>query len=147
MGSQGDQLMTQTNDELVEFLLDTTGDTLYVVVQYGADSWEFRYVREEVRERIATWEEQIDKILGQFRADAKRNSQRKRLFNVGEFYCSLHLFNDLIIIHFSQPSGEGIIFGYDPDAASNLTAFVELCLPRIRQHALEHVDTSPTWSE
>lgn len=139
--------MAEYDDELVEFLLDETGETLYMVVQYQPDSWEFRYMSTQVRERIATWDEHIDEIIDQFRKEARRNSQREQLFSVGAFYCSLHLFHDLLLLHFSQLDGQGVFFGYDPEAASNLTAFVKLCLPYIRQHALEEVGRSPAWSE
>jgi hypothetical protein len=137
--------MASHPDPLVDFLLDTTGDRLYVVLQYDELGWELRYVREEVRERIAAWEDSLDAIVGQFRAEADRSAEREGLFDVGSFYCTLHLYEDLILIHFSQPGHEGVLFGYDPDAAANLTSFVELCLPRIRQHALPDVGEPPAW--
>lgn len=131
---------------LVDFLLETTGDRLYVVLEYDESAWHIRYVREAVRERMAGWEDSLDEIVDGFREDAARSGEREALFGVGSFYCSLHLFGDLILIHFSQPDGRGVLFGYDPDAATNLTAFVELCLPRIREHALPDVGEPPTWS-
>lgn len=136
--------LEQSND-LVEFLLRETGETLYIVVQYDPESWNIQYVNDAVRQRIAVWEVHFDQIVDEFRRDAERNAKREQLFEVGNFYCSLHVFNDLVIIHFSQPDGHGVIFGYDPQAASNLTSFVALCLPRIRQHSLEELPTNPTW--
>lgn len=47
--------MAHVDGELAGFMLQETGDTLYVVVQYDSDSWRFRYVRDEVRERIEEW--------------------------------------------------------------------------------------------
>lgn len=135
------------SDDLVEFLLQETGETLHVVDEYDCDAWQFSYVREAVRERIGDWELHADEFIEDFRREAHRNADRERLFGVGSFYCSLHLFDELLLVHVCQPAEQGIIFGYDPAAAAHLTAFVELCLPHVRQHALSGVSASPAWSE
>lgn len=139
--------MAHRDDDLVEFLLEETGDTLHVVVEYDCDEWQFLYVHEAVRERIEDWEPHADEIIDDFRREAHRNADREQLFDVGSFYCSLHLFDELLLVHFCQPDEQGIIFGYDPAAASNLTAFVDLCLPYIREHNLSEISASPVWSE
>lgn len=139
--------MTDRNGDLVEFLLEETGETLHAVIEYDDDAWEFLYVREAVREQIDDWKPRADEIVGNFRREARRNADRKQLFDVGSFYCSLHLFDALLLVHFSQPDERGIIFGYDPVAAPNLTAFVDLCLPHIREHGLSEVSASPAWSD
>ena len=138
--------MSDPGDPLVDFLLETTGDRLYIVLGYDEDGWNIRYVHDAVRERIATWEDALGDTLDEFRADAERSTERETLFDVGTFYCTLHLFDDLILIHFSQPDGRGLLFGSHPAAAANLTSFVELCLPRIRRHALSDVGGPPAWS-
>lgn len=139
--------MTHVDDALVEFLLQETGDTLHVVVEYDRDAWDFLFVRDAVRERIEGWEPHADEIIDDFRREAQRNAGREQLFDVGAFYCSLQLFDGLLLVHFSHPDERGIIFGYDPAAASNLTAFVDLCLPHIREHGLSEINSAPTWSE
>lgn len=135
------------DDDLVAFLLEETGETLYVVVEYDSNEWQFLYVREAVRQRIAEWETHADEILDDFRREAHRNGDREQVFDVGSFYCSLHLFDELLLVHFCQPDEQGIIVGYDPSAASNLTAFVDLCLPHIREHNLSELSADPAWSE
>jgi len=139
--------MTHGDDALVEFLLDETGDTLHVVIEYDRSAWEFLFVRDAVRERIEDWEMHADKIFNDFRYEAQRNADREQLLDVGSFHCSLHLFDGLLLVHFSHPDERGIIFGHDPSAASNLTAFVNLCLPHIREHGLSEISTAPAWSE
>lgn len=138
--------MTHGDDALVEFLLQETGDTLHVVVEYDRDAWDFLFVRDAVRERIEDWETHANELIDDFRREAQRNADREQLFDVGSFYCSLHLFDGLLLVHFSHP-GQGIIFGYDPAAASNLTAFVNLCLPHVREHGLSEISAAPAWSE
>lgn len=130
--------MSESANPLVKFLLEETGETLYVVVQHETNSWDVLYVRDAVRERIKAWERDLGELMDHFREDAKANRQREELFDVGSFHCSLHLFDELLIIHFSQSSGEGILFGYSPQAAPNLTTFVDLCLPYIRRQLEEY---------
>jgi hypothetical protein len=139
--------MSRGDEGLVAFLLEETGDTLQIVVEYDSDAWEFLYVQDAVREEIEDWETPTDDIIDDFRREAQRNVDREQLYDVGSFYCSLHLFDRLLLVHFSQPDGQGIIFGYDPAAASNLTAFVELCLPYIREHSLAEIESTPAWNE
>lgn len=139
------QAMASHGDPLVDFLLSTTGDRLYVVLEYDEDDRDLRYVHEAARERIAAWEADLGDIIDAFRADAARNHEREGQFDAGTFYCTLHLFEELILIHFSQPGGRGLLFGYDPEAAANLTSFVELCLPHIRRRALPDVGGPPDW--
>lgn len=138
--------MSGQGDPLVDFLLSTTGDRLYVVLEYDEDGRELRYVHEAARERIEAWEAAVGEVIDGFRADAARNHEREGRFDAGSFYCTLHLFEELILIHFSQPGGRGLLFGYDPAAAANLTSFVELCLPHIRRHALREVGGPPDWT-
>lgn len=125
--------MTESTDPLIEFLLEETSDTLQVVVHHETDSWDFLYVHDAVRESIDEWETSFDELMEQFRTDAETNRQREEVFDAGSFHCSLHLFEGVLIIHFSRASGEGILFGYDPDAAPNLTSFVDLCSPHIHR--------------
>lgn len=133
------------NDELVDFFLSETGDTLHFIVEYTSDDWRFRYVREGERPRITNLFDKVDEFLDQFRRCAQRNAQWERLFEVGEFYCTLHLFDEQVLMHFSKPEGHGIIFGYAPRAASNLTDFVQFTLPYIREYALEDFADTPSW--
>lgn len=139
--------MIQNDNELVDFLLQETGDSLYIVVEYGPEQWQFLYVRETVRDRIQEWKTNAAEIIQHFCLDARRNTEREELFDVGSFYCSLHLFDELVVLHFSQPDEQGVVFGYDPTAASNLTDFVQLCVPQIRSNSLSDINENPTWNE
>lgn len=118
---------------LVEFLLEETADTLQIVVQHDEDSWEILYVYDAVQDQIERWETGFGEMMEQFRRDAAANREREEVFDAGAFYCSLHLFDDVLIIHFSRSDRDGILFGYDPEAAPNLTSFVDLSLPYVRR--------------
>ncbi|WP_114577181.1 hypothetical protein [Saliphagus sp. LR7] len=136
---------TDTETDLIEFLLEETGDTLRTVVEYDPDGWHFLYGEEAVYGQIEEWDATSDDVVQAFRQDARRNTDRERLFDVGSFYCSLHLFDELVLLHFNQPDERGVIFGYDPSAAANLTTFVELCVPRLRKRTLSDLDSAPRW--
>jgi len=135
--------MTESSDPLVEFLLEETADTLHVVVQHEETSWEVLYVNDAVQDQIERWETDFREIVEQFQRDAAANRRREEVFDAGAFYCSLHLFDQLLIIHFSRSSGEGILFGYDPAAAPNFTSFVDLCLPHIRRQLDKYAPPPP----
>lgn len=139
--------MSDSGTDLIEFLVQETGDTLHTVVEYDADGWQFLYGEEAVYEQVEDWETNSDDVVQEFRDEACRNTDREHLFDVGSFYCSLHLFDELLLLHFNQPDERGVIFGYDPSAASNLTTFVELCVPRLREHALSDLEGAPAWGE
>jgi hypothetical protein len=123
--------MTEPDGPLMELLLEETGNILQVVVHHGVDSWDIVYVHEAAREQAETWEANFGELMDQFRNDADANRQREEVFDAGAYYCSLHLFEEVLIIQFNRPAGDGMLFRYDPDAAPNLTSFVELCLPHI----------------
>lgn len=135
--------MTEPTTPLIEFLLEETGDTLQVVVEHGKESWEILYLHDAVQNQIETWETDFGEMMEGFREDAAANAQREAVFDAGRFYCSLHLFDEVLIIHFSRSAGGGLLFGYDPDAAPNLTSFVDLCLPHIHQQLDEDAPPDP----
>lgn len=118
------------DEELVDFLVRETGDALYAVVRYDPDEWGFLYVNENVRDVFETWAREIglDVVADGFRQEAAMNAGRESLPGMGEFYCTLHLFEDWVVLHFSGGS-QGIVFAYDSAAASNLSSFVDLCSP------------------
>ncbi|WP_114577156.1 hypothetical protein [Saliphagus sp. LR7] len=139
--------MSDGEADLIEFLLEETGDTLHMVVEYDPEGWRFLYGETAVYEQVENWDTNSEDVVQAFRDEARGNTDRERLFDVGSFYCSLHLFDELILLHFNQPDERGVIFGYEPSAAANLTTFVELCVPHLRDHALSGLDGAPAWGE
>lgn len=123
-----------TADEtLVDFLVEETGPALYAVVRYDSEEWGFLYVSDDVSGVFESWERDVglDAVADGFRREGDLNAGREALPGMGEFYCTLHLFENWVVLHFSGPS-KGIVFAYDSAAASNLSSFVDLCFPFVR---------------
>lgn len=140
-------MSTAGNEELVEFLLRETGEHLHVVLRYDADDWEQLYLSETAEDLLDRTAADVDEVLDLFRQEGGRNERLQSTFDLGWYYCSLHLFEAIVVIHFFQFDDRGIIFGYDPAAATHLTGFVSLVLPYIRAAGLEDLDESPDWEE
>lgn len=134
-------------DELVRVLLQETGDRLSFVLRYDADDWESLYLgdaAERFFERTADGD--LDAMLEAFRQTGLANTRLATASDLGEFYCSLDLFGGLVLIHFFEPPDDGVIFGFDPSAASHLTDFVSLILPYVRDAGLDGLDEHPSWT-
>lgn len=82
-------------------------------------------------------------MLDGFRRMDRTNIQLESAFDVGEFYCSLHLFGGLMMIHFYEPDDVGVIFGFDPAAASHLTEFVSMTIPFVGRVGLDDLGEEP----
>lgn len=133
-----------SGDVFVELLLEETGERLYTVVEYDAKQWEYRYVNDEMDELIAAIDPDIGEMIDQFRREGEQKTRMNTVFELDGYHCSLHLFDSVVLFHFFQSDGQGIICGFDPSAAANLTEFVSLIRPYLLQAGLETVDGSST---
>ncbi len=134
-----------SGDMLVEFLLEEVGEYLETVLHYGDDSWKFRYVSDTAERIFAGQDTGLDELFNQFRQEGSRATELNSVFDLDGHYCTLHLFDSIVLLHFYQPQTEGIICGFSPAAASNLTDFVGLILPHPREAGLDELDTRPSW--
>jgi DNA-binding response OmpR family regulator len=132
-----------SGDVFVQLLLRETGDRLYFVLEYDADAWEYRYVNGKIDELVATMDSNIDDMVDEFRREGRQKARSNEVFELGGYYCSLHLFDTVVHVHFFQADGQGIIFGFDPRAASNLTEFVSLIRPYLLQADADTVGGDP----
>jgi DNA-binding response OmpR family regulator len=128
-----------SGDVFVELLLNETGDRLYAVLQYDAESWEYRYVGADIEELIATMRPDIDAVLEQFRREGQQNAELCSTFELDRYNCSLHHFEGLVLIHFYQSDGQGIVCAFDTDAATHLTEFVGLVRPYLDQAEFDNI--------
>jgi DNA-binding response OmpR family regulator len=130
-----------SGDVLVELLLRETGDNLYIVLQYDADSWDYRYVGDAAEEMVASMNPDIEEILPQFRREGREQTRLNDTFELGGYFCSLHLFDAVVVLHFYKANQQGVVCGFDPDTAPNLTDFVSLVHPYIRRDEWATVET------
>lgn len=128
-------------DVFVELLLREVGDRLYLVFQYDADSWEYRYLGEERAEHLADVDQRMDAVVSAFRDEGPRQVEIDDHLALEGHACSLHLFETMVLLHFPQPRAQGLVCGFDPDAASHLTDFVSLVSPYVEQIDFEAVES------
>lgn len=126
-----------TGDVFVELLLRETGDRLYLVLQYDADSWQYRYVGERAERLMATADTEFGSLLDQFRREGDQNARLNNALGLDGYDCSLHLFESIVLLHFALSDERGVLCGFDPDAASHLTDFVSVVQPYLEQADLE----------
>lgn len=133
-------------DELVRYLLRETGERLFFVLQYETSSWRSLYLSSTAEALLAeTSDDDLETMLDGFRQDGRTNTRVEAAFDIGGFYCSLHLFGGLVMIHFYGPGEKGVIFGFDPAAASHLTDFVSATIPYVRRVGLDGLGEEPAW--
>lgn len=144
MSAPGSPRRPEGDEELVEFLRRETGEHLHVVLRFDADSWTLLHASDVAQGLLLEADADVDDLLETFRREGRRNLAMRSVYDLGDSYCSLHLFDRLVLIHFAGVD-EGIIFGYDPAAASHLTGFVSLVLPYIRASGLEELEERPAW--
>lgn len=130
-----------SGDVFVELLLRETGDRLYLVVQYDPDSWQYRYVSDDIAETIATIDREFNDLLDQFRREGAQNVTFNSVLEFEGYHCSLHLFEEMVVIHFYQSDQTGIVCGFDPSTATHLTDFVSLVRPYLEQATLDPIET------
>jgi hypothetical protein len=136
-----------TGQALVRVLLRETGDRLAFVLRYDVEDWDSLYLGSAAKRFFyETSDDELDAMLEGFRQNGRANTRLARASDLGEFYCSLDLFGGLVLIHFFEPPDDGVIFGFDPAAASHLTDFVSLILPYVRTAGLDGLEEHPDWS-
>jgi len=118
-------------DVFVEVLREHTGDQLYTVMQYEEDGWEYRYVNDSAADLLAEIDPDLDEFVEQCRQEGRQKTRLNTLFDLNDYYCSLHFFDTVILINFYQTDNQGIVCGFNPDAAPNLNSFVSLIRPYV----------------
>ncbi|MFB6296455.1 MAG: hypothetical protein ABEH66_06410 [Halobacteriales archaeon] len=121
--------------ELMDFLIEQTHDNLYTIIVYTPEDWETLYTNSERRNLFDRPDGELqgedkERIIQGFRVNAVDNREREALLDIGEYACSLHLFDRWILLQFGQED-HGVVLGYDPTTATNLESFVADCQPYI----------------
>jgi DNA-binding response OmpR family regulator len=130
-----------SGDAFVELLLKEAGQQLFFVIEHDERSHEYRYVDQAIEQRLATVESDIDALLEQFRQEGKESVNLDAALGLGGYQCSLHLFNSMMVIRFPKTATRGIVCGFDPSTAPNLTDFVSLVTPYIQQPEAQSGDS------
>lgn len=120
-------------DVLVELLLRETGSRLWTVFQYDVESWEYRYVGETVEALISRLDSGLQSFVDQLRQEGQHHERLNANIELDGYRCSVHYFEAILFMHFYQAENRGVVCGFDPAAAPNLTNFISLIRPYFRQ--------------
>jgi DNA-binding response OmpR family regulator len=121
-----------SGDAFVELLIKEAGEQLYFVIEHDDHSHEYRYVDRAIEQRLATVESDLDALLEQFRQEGQESANLNAALDLDGYQCSLHLFGSMMIVRFPKTTTQGIVCGFDPSTAPNLTDFVSLVSPYIQ---------------
>lgn len=115
-------------EALVNYLSDRGGTMVRSAVYYDEEQVEMLYMREDVQERYT--EREIERIADMLRQEERR-SKLERLFDLGDFQCSLFGFRNGIVMHFPEGGSRGTLVSLDAQAATQFNEFAEECARRI----------------
>lgn len=131
--SREDLEVMLSGDVLVELLLQETGSRLWTVFQYDADSWEYRYVGGPEESLISKLDAGLKSFVNQLRKEGRHHESLNAEIELDGYRCSVHYFEAILFMHFYQAENRGVVCGFDPAAAPNLTDFISLIRPYFRQ--------------
>lgn len=118
-----------TGDIFTEILLQETGDDLTFIIEYKPDSWDYRYMTGGIGYSFASEDTDLNSLINIFRKENQKNTQIKNTLDLDDYYCSLHLFDALVLIHLYKQTGNGVICAFEPGVAPNITDFVSFIRP------------------
>ncbi len=111
--------------ELVERLQNEAGESLRTVTTYDEDSYELRFVRDNVDAIYSTGE--FDAIFEEIRLEGWGRERLEDLFNAGPLECGVYGFEQAMMLHFVENGFGGVFVTYDRDAGIDAEAFIEVC--------------------
>lgn len=135
-------MVAHDSDQLVEFLREKAGPALRVVARYDGDSYEFRFVRDDIESQYSR--EELRQHVESFRIDENVAKALERDLIAGDHHCSIRIFDETVILNFTQGAGLGTIISLDPTAGRDLLAFITEAL-RVLDSTNEQIKSKPNW--
>ena len=115
-------------DSLVAFVKQQAGESLRAIAHYEQTDFDLLYHRDDlatetVTQRVATIHDNITWAWNPRDDDLAAE--------LGKTHATLQVRDDAIIIHLLETHKEGYLIGLEPDAARNLTTFLNQCLTHV----------------
>lgn len=102
---------------------DVAGDALRSLAAYDRADLELVYERDDV----ATKNRVIDDIHEELILNDIGIGRLEDLFEVGEWHCTMHRFEDAVCIHHSTGDYQGVLVSVDTNAGVDLEAVARAC--------------------
>jgi hypothetical protein len=135
-------MVRHDSDRLVEFLREKAGPALRVVARYDGDSYEFRFTRDDIESQYSRAE--LRQHVESFRMDENVGNALERDLHAGDHHCSLRVFDETVILNFTQGAGVGTIISLEPTAGRDLLSFITEAL-RVLNTTDEQIKSKPNW--
>lgn len=130
-------------DELLDYLHETLGADFRRVVHYDADTVAVASV--EGVETSYT-EAELHDLVEDLRLRDLGRPVQERFHEFGSLYCSLHAFDDALLVHFVQDRRRGTLVELDPVRAPVITDFVHDVLEILDEFSEQEIARAPRWA-
>ena len=117
--------LPSSEQRLVTRLRTDLGEYLYVVLVYHDESSQLLYLSSRAEQVLRRADESITEshpIVTQIQRSCTNQTAGQTL-PLGDHRCSLHLYDEWLLLHYSEPPS-GVIIGVDAASASNLRDFL-----------------------
>ena len=135
--------MSEEASQFVGFLKRQAGENLRGVAHYYEDGYELLYAREDVSRRYD--EDRFEELFSTIRKEMSERTQQESVYELGTLHCTVRLFDDGIVLNFSQGDKIGTSVSLDPEVASNLTNFAHECIRHLHRDTVQTVAAEPEW--
>lgn len=117
--------MLPVDPDLPDSLREEVGDGLRSVAAYEERSYEFLFVREDVRAEYSELE--IRDILEDLIIQGLSTDYLESLFHAGPLDCAMYGFEDAAMFHFVADEHAGLFVSIDRDEPVTLEAVITTC--------------------
>lgn len=134
---------TSDTDGLIGFLREQADEYLRSAIQYSASDHELLYLRDDGDENIPE-----DRELAEFVAHYRRLSREQepdRPFDLGSDHCTVTIYDEAILFHFTQGEDVGTLITLAPEAGRDIVAFTTKCLEQLHFNSPQEIRNVPTW--
>ncbi|WP_348612160.1 DUF7522 family protein [Halobaculum rarum] len=131
-----------TPNELVQFLHTEAGEYLRTALHYTATDYETLYLRDDVD--AAYTGGGMDEFVAYYRQKS-REQEPDRPFDLGNDHCTVSIYDEAILFHFTQGENVGTIITLSPEAGRDIVQFITECLEQLYHNSPQEIDDVPTW--
>ncbi|MGB9987103.1 DUF7522 family protein [Salarchaeum japonicum] len=132
----------QPANELVEFLREQAGDYLRAAIHYTEHDHDVLYIRDDVAGDYTDAE--LATFVDHYRTKS-REQQPDRPFDLGHDHCTISVYDEAILFHFTLTTTVGTIITLAPEAGRDIVQFITHCLEQLHHNSPQSIGPVPTW--
>jgi hypothetical protein len=133
---------TTASNDLVGFLRDQAGEYLRAAIHYTDDDYELLYLRDDLDDVEA--DATTDEFVAYYRQKS-REQEPERPFDLGHDHCTVSIYDEAILFHFTQDENVGTVITLSPEAGRDIIEFTTNCLEQLHLNSPQEIGAVPTW--